>query len=106
MVIEALRTTPEELSYACYSNYLMAAANIGTITYNHHFANGLAGIFIACGQDVAYVAESAIGSTIMDVTKDGDLYVGVNLPDLVIATVGGGTGLGTAKDYRFGFTRW
>jgi hydroxymethylglutaryl-CoA reductase (NADPH) len=99
MVIEALRTTPEELSYACYSNYLMAAANIGTITYNHHFANGLAAIFIACGQDVAYVAESAIGSTIMDVTKDGDLYVSVNLPDLVIATVGGGTGLGTAKDY-------
>ena len=48
---------------------------------------------------MAYVAESAIGSTIMDVTKDGDLYVGVNLPDLVIATVGGGTGLGTAKDY-------
>ncbi len=35
----------------------------------------------------------------MDVTKDGDLYVSVNLPDLVIATVGGGTGLGTAKDY-------
>jgi hydroxymethylglutaryl-CoA reductase len=37
----------------------MAAANIGTITYNHHFANGLAAIFIACGQDVAYVTEFA-----------------------------------------------
>ena len=99
MVLEAMRTTPEDLSYACYSNYLMAAANIGTITYNHHFANGLAALFIACGQDVAYVAESSIGSTIMDATKDGDLYVSVNLPDLIIATVGGGTGLGTAKEY-------
>ena len=99
IVEEALRTTPEEMSRNCYSNYLMAGANIGTITYNHHFANGLAALFIACGQDVAYVAESSVGSTIMDTTGDGDLYVSVNLPDLIIATVGGGTGLGTAKEY-------
>jgi hydroxymethylglutaryl-CoA reductase (NADPH) len=99
IVKEALRTTPEEMSHSCYSNYLMAGANIGTITYNHHFANGLAALFIACGQDVAYVAESSVGSTIMDTTGDGDLYVSVNLPDLIIATVGGGTGLGTAKEY-------
>ncbi|MEA1864295.1 MAG: hydroxymethylglutaryl-CoA reductase [Euryarchaeota archaeon] len=99
IVEEALRTTPEEMSHSCYSNYLMAGANIGTITYNHHFANGLAALFIACGQDVAYVAESSVGCTIMDTTEDGDLYVSVNLPDLIIATVGGGTGLGTAKEY-------
>ncbi len=99
IVEEVLRTTPEEMSYSSYSNYLMAAANIGTITYNHHFSNGLTAIFIACGQDVAYVAESSVGSTIMDTTRDGDLYVSVNLPDLIIATVGGGTGLGTAKEY-------
>jgi len=99
IVEETLRTTPEEMSYCCYSNYLMAAANIGTITYNHHFANGLSALFIACGQDVAYIAESSVGSTVMDVTKEGDLYVGVNLPDLIIATVGGGTGLSTAKEY-------
>ena len=35
----------------------------------------------------------------MDITGDGDLYVSVNLPDLIIATIGGGTGLGTAKEY-------
>ncbi len=99
IVEEVLRTTPEEMSNACYSNYLMAAANIGTIIYNHHFANGLAALFIACGQDVAYVAESSVGSTTMDTTRDGDFYVSVNLPDLIIATVGGGTGLGTAKEY-------
>ncbi len=99
IVENVLRTTPEEISNTCYSNYLMAAANIGTITYNHHFANGLAALFIVCGQDVAYVAESSVGSTIMDTTGDGDLYVSVNLPDLIIATVGGGTGLGTAKEY-------
>jgi len=100
MIVEKLlRTTPEEMSHRCYSNYLMAGATIGTLTYNHHFANGLAALFIACGQDVAYVAESSVGSTTMDTTGDGDLYVSVNLPDLIIATVGGGTGLGTAKEY-------
>lgn len=98
-VEKVLRTTPEEMSHSCYSNYLMAGANIGTITYNHHFANGITALFIACGQDVAYVAESSVGSTTMDITGDGDLYVSVNLPDLIIATVGGGTGLGTAKEY-------
>jgi len=99
IVEKLLRTTPEEMSHSCYSNYLMAGATIGTLTYNHHFANGLAALFIACGQDVAYVAESSVGSTTMDTTGDGDLYVSVNLPDLIIATVGGGTGLGTAKEY-------
>ncbi len=99
IVEKLLRTTPEEMSHRCYSNYLMAGATIGTLTYNHHFANGLAALFIACGQDVAYVAESSVGSTTMDTTGDGDLYVSVNLPDLIIATVGGGTGLGTAKEY-------
>lgn len=95
----ALRTTPEEMSSACYANYLMAAANIGTLTYNHQLANGLAALFIACGQDVAYVAESSTGATIMDTTRAGDLYVSLNLPDLIVATVGGGTGLGTAKEW-------
>lgn len=99
MVENVLRTTPEEMSHSCYTNYVMAGANIGTLTYNHHFANGLAALFIACGQDVAYVAESSIGSTIMDATENGDLYISVNLPDLIIATVGGGTSLGTAKEY-------
>jgi hydroxymethylglutaryl-CoA reductase (NADPH) len=65
----------------------------GTIGVQGHFANGLAALFIACGQDAACVAEAAVGNTRMEVTPDGDLYVAVTLPNLIVGTVGGGTGL-------------
>jgi hydroxymethylglutaryl-CoA reductase (NADPH) len=70
----------------------------GTLGYNGHFANGLTALFIACGQDVANVANAAVGITAFEVTADGDLYASVTLPALTVATVGGGTGLGTARE--------
>lgn len=70
----------------------------GAIGYNGHIANGLAALFIACGQDVANVVNSAVGITNFDVTPDGDLYASVTLPSLTVATVGGGTGQGTALE--------
>ena len=46
----------------------------GTIGVQGHYANGLAALYLACGQDVACVAESAVGVTRFEVTDDGDLY--------------------------------
>ncbi|MEQ1727706.1 MAG: hydroxymethylglutaryl-CoA reductase, partial [Vicinamibacterales bacterium] len=66
--------------------------------FNAHYANGLTAIFIACGQDVANVANAAVGITDYEVTPDGDLYASVTLPSLTVATVGGGTGLGTSRE--------
>ena len=51
----------------------------------------------ACGQDAACVGESAVGITRMEVNKDGDLYASVSLPNLIVGTVGGGTGLPSQK---------
>jgi hydroxymethylglutaryl-CoA reductase (NADPH) len=68
------------------------------IGYNGHYANGLAAIFIACGQDVANIVNSAVGLTNFEVTGEGDLYASVTLPSLTVATVGGGTGLGTSRE--------
>lgn len=65
---------------------------------NAHVANGLTALFIACGQDVANVANAAVGITDYELTPDGDLYATVTLPSLTVATVGGGTGLGTARE--------
>ena len=65
----------------------------GTIGVQGHYANGLAAVYLACGQDVACVAESAVGVTRFEVTGDGDLYASVTLPNLIIGTVGGGTSL-------------
>jgi len=65
----------------------------GTLGVQGHYANGLAALYIACGQDAACVAESAVGVTRFEVTEDGGLYAAVSLPNLMLGTVGGGTGL-------------
>ena len=64
----------------------------GTIGVQGHYANGLAALYLACGQDVACVAESAVGVTRFEL-RGGDLYAAVTLPNLIVGTVGGGTGL-------------
>lgn len=69
----------------------------GTIGINAHYANALAAFYIACGQDAACVAESAVGMTRMEINRDGGLYASVTLPNLMVGTVGGGTGLPSQK---------
>jgi hydroxymethylglutaryl-CoA reductase (NADPH) len=63
-----------------------------------HVANGLTALFIACGQDVACISESSVGLTRMEATENGDLYVSLTLPSLIVGTVGGGTSLPTQKE--------
>ena len=70
----------------------------GSIGVQGHFANALAALFIACGQDAACVSEASVGLTRMAVTDAGDLYVSVSLPNLIVGTVGGGTHLPTARE--------
>ncbi|MDD3450134.1 MAG: hydroxymethylglutaryl-CoA reductase [Gammaproteobacteria bacterium] len=65
----------------------------GTLGIEGHYANGLAAMFIACGQDAACVAEAAVGNTRMEMTGEGALYVSVTLPNLIVGSVGGGTRL-------------
>lgn len=65
----------------------------GMVGTQGHYANGLAAMFIACGQDAACVAEAAVGNTRMELTAERDLYVSVTLPNLIMGTVGGGTKL-------------
>jgi hydroxymethylglutaryl-CoA reductase (NADPH) len=69
----------------------------GSFGIQGHFANGLAALYIATGQDAACVAESAVGVTRFEVRDNGDLYAAVTLPGLMVGTVGGGTGLPTQR---------
>jgi len=97
LVKRTLRTTPEEI--VAYSQMAtMAAIHSGSIGVNAHFANALAALFISCGQDVACVAESSVGTSKASLTDQGDLYVSVSLPNLVVGTVGGGTHLPTQRE--------
>ena len=65
----------------------------GTIGVQGHYANGLAALYIACGQDAACVSESSVGTTRFEAREDGSLYAAVTLPNLIVGTVGGGTSL-------------
>ena len=92
-----LHTTPEGLS-DIWRRTVVGHMQANAVGYNGHYANGLAALFIACGQDVANVVNSSVGITTFEVTGGGDLYAGVTLPSLTVATVGGGTQLGTSRE--------
>ena len=64
----------------------------GQLGAQAHFANGLAALYLATGQDAACVAESAVGITRMEARGD-DLFVSVTMPNILVGSVGGGTGL-------------
>ena len=63
-----------------------------------HAANGITALFIACGQDVANVAEGSAGIIHAEPTDDGGLYLSITLPALIVATHGGGTALPTQRE--------
>ncbi|MEZ5118354.1 MAG: hydroxymethylglutaryl-CoA reductase [Candidatus Nanopelagicales bacterium] len=70
----------------------------GTANNGAHAANGLAALFIATGQDVANVAESHAAMVYSQLRDNGDYYWSITLPALIVATVGGGTGLPTQRE--------
>lgn len=92
LVRTRLHTTPERMA-RCGRLSGVGAVLSGAIGMQGHYANALAALYLACGQDVACVAESAVGITRLDVRADGALYASVTLPTLTVGTVGGGTGL-------------
>lgn len=73
--------------------FLAGSANNGA-----HAANGLAALFIATGQDAANVAESHAAIVYTQLLESGDYYWSITLPALIVATVGGGTGLATQRE--------
>jgi hydroxymethylglutaryl-CoA reductase (NADPH) len=92
-----MRVDPETLHYhACIANIgtmLSGANNNGA-----HSPNAITAMFIATGQDVANVSESSAAIGYTEVTKEGDLYISITLPSLIVATHGGGTGLPTQRE--------
>lgn len=78
-------------------------SNVGAILSNSanngaHSANGLTAMFIATGQDVANIAESSAAITHSEIKPNGDYYISITIPSLIIATYGGGTTLPTQRE--------
>lgn len=76
----------------------MGALMAGSVNNGAHFANGITAMFIACGQDVANVAESSAGFVHGELRANGDYYFSVTIPALIVATYGGGTGLPSQRE--------
>ncbi len=98
ITLKVLKAEPELIHDINTRKNLLGSARAGAIAYNAHFANIIAAIFIATGQDVAQVVESSMGYTWTEITSNGDLYISVTLPSLEVGTVGGGTRLPTQRE--------
>jgi hydroxymethylglutaryl-CoA reductase (NADPH) len=97
LVRQYLHCEPEQI-FKYWQLAVVGSLQSGSIGMQGHYANALAALFMACGQDVACVAEASVGLTRMDVTAGGDFYCSISLPNLIVGTVGGGTHLPTARE--------
>ena len=70
----------------------------GSTSNGSHAVNAITAVFIATGQDVANVSEASASINDARITPEGDYYYSVTLPSLIVATYGGGTGLGTQRE--------
>ena len=97
IVKSKLKTTAKVVEEVNTAKNLVGSASAGSLAFNAQYANIIAAMFLATGQDLAHTVEGSLGITTAE-DRDGDLYFSVNLPDLPIATVGGGTSIETAKE--------
>jgi len=97
LIEEVLHTSAEEL-YRLRQLSNMGSLLAGAVNNGSHYANGIAAMFIACGQDVANVAESSAGFSFSELRDEGSYYLSITIPSLVVATCGGGTGLPTQRE--------
>lgn len=97
VLVQHMRVEPKQLQYhANISNvgaFLSGANNNGA-----HSPNAITAMFIATGQDVANVSESSAGILYTELTPEGDLYISLTIPSLIVASYGGGTGLPSQKE--------
>ena len=96
-LLNVMRVDPKQIDYhgrvAGVGSFLSGVNNTGL-----HSPNGITAMFIATGQDVANVSESSAAIMYSELTDDGDLYVSITIPSLIVATYGGGTGGGTQRE--------
>ncbi len=97
VMLKYVGTTPEAIQDIWYVAFL-GAQQAGMVSLNCHFANALGAIYTACGQDVAQIVNSSVGTTLCEITEEGDLRMSLKLPNIIVGTVGGGTTVGTARE--------
>ncbi len=85
-----LKTTPQAIVDCHIKKNLIGSIQAGSLlSANAHFANILLAVYLATGQDAANIVEGSQGMTHAE-CRDGDLYFSVNLPNIIVGTVGHG----------------
>ncbi len=97
MVEENLKVSVSQIE-DYWKTALIGSIQSGAIGAQGHFANAIAAIFIACGQDAACISEAAVGVGRFEKNNGGDLYACITMPNLVVGTVGGGTHMPTQRE--------
>lgn len=96
-LLSVMRVEPKQIDYhgrvAGVGSFLSGVNNTGL-----HSPNGITAMFIATGQDVANVSESSAAIMYSELTEEGDLYISLTIPSLIVATYGGGTGIGSQRE--------
>lgn len=93
-----LKTTARALEEVQYRKNLLGSIAAGSMGFNAHYANTLAAMFIATGQDPAHVVEGSLGITCIEARGPESAYVSIYMPDLPMGAVGGGTQLATQAE--------
>jgi hydroxymethylglutaryl-CoA reductase (NADPH) len=91
-----LRTTSKDI-FDCWYQGFLGSVQAGMLGPNGQFANGLGAMFLAFGQDVAQIVNASSGILTMEIMPNNDLKVYCKFPQLIVATVGGGTALPFSK---------
>jgi hydroxymethylglutaryl-CoA reductase (NADPH) len=97
-LLQKRMNTSAEALFKARSINQVGAFMAGSHNTGAHSANGITAAFIATGQDVANVAESSAAVIYADVDEDGNYYLSITIPSLIVATYGGGTGLPTQRE--------
>jgi hydroxymethylglutaryl-CoA reductase (NADPH) len=95
---ETLKTSSQTLVEVQYRKNLLGSIAAGTSGNNAHYANILAALFIATGQDVAHVVGGSMGITCIEPRGPEAVYASIFIPDLPLGAVGGGTRLDTQRE--------
>jgi hydroxymethylglutaryl-CoA reductase (NADPH) len=92
-----LKTSAEKIHEIWLAKCMVGSAASGSMGFNAQYANVVAALFLATGQDAAHVVEGSMGITTTEVRMK-DLYVSIHIPALMVGTVGGGTNLATQQE--------
>ncbi|MEM6453982.1 MAG: hydroxymethylglutaryl-CoA reductase (NADPH) [Acidobacteriota bacterium] len=98
VLTRVLKTTARALVEVQYRKNLIGSIAAGSMGFNAHYANILAALFIATGQDPAQVVEGSMGVTCIEPRGPEGVIASVTLPDAPVAAIGGGTSLGTQAE--------